>query len=252
MTNERVDNMKFAISALMERAEIPRHIIDQMLVPEGMEIIETAFRHESFDRENNYELQEFIGDNIVNLYVATYVSEKYASMVEVGALTILKHRLQSNKELGLLVERLGFISFLLISQEEELTVKIKGDVFEGFIGSLLFTAIQVKKCHSTGLLICQKIIYYLLDKLKIDANNPETWKDPVSAFKENYLDAQGWGKTKDFIKEVKVEGKESIFKVYGLVKGKKYLLAQGPTKADAAREAMRVLREKYGNPGKSK
>ena len=98
-TKTRFEKIHASISALLQRAEIPQHIIDLLVNKDTLPCYNCALTHESFDPSLNYDFYEFLGDNIINLAVAEYVTDHF-SLTTAGQATIIKHRVQSNKLLG--------------------------------------------------------------------------------------------------------------------------------------------------------
>ena len=253
---ERLFTIHKTISALLEKAEIPKNFIDQILDQQGVAEFERVLRHKSYDEVNNYEIDEFIGDNIVNLSVAKYVLKKF-NVKKAGEATIIKHNIQSNKMLGELAVKYNILSMVLI--KEDINAKIKGDIFEAFIGCLS-RVIEGKRMESTAYLICDRVINVLLDELKLQTIG----KDPITDFKETFVDYYRWGKMPEIIQTKRFDSNNVEVNVYGWVDDeqtgakRKILLVNrkgkfedlGNIKAEATKTAKQVLITRYGVSGK--
>ena len=252
--SSRCQEIKEKISVLLSRAEIPQKFIKDILDDSGVQEFEKVFRHRSYDETTNYEMDEFVGDCIVNLAVAKFVLKTFQPKNS-GEATVTKHHIQANKLLGRMAKDCGLLELLLI--RDTIDEKIQGDIFEGFIGCL-FRIVCEKRMESTAYLVCNKVAEKLLTDLNLDKKEISA-KDPVSQFKEKYVDYYRWGSIPEFIKINKEKG---IVYIYGypspqvtsspvlLVEQKIEGITLGEAKAKAAWTAIKVLGEKYHLPGR--
>ncbi len=260
-TKPRSARIYTTISALLERAEIAPKVVNQLLTTDTIQAFDQALTHESVNQHKNYNLFEFVGDNMINLIVAEYVVEHF-DLELAGQATIIKHKIQSNKFLGELADKHGLYQHLLIvPSPKDNEVKIKGDVMEAVIGCLYMRAKQIRM-KSTAFLICDRVVRVLLKEMKLETIiDPTNCKDPVTIFKEQYHDHyDGWGPMSGLIKTIKlVDGKIKAM-VMGVPNdrvGKKVLLAEvvsetaSDAKALAASRAIQILQNRYGVMGKS-
>ena len=106
-----------------------------------------AFVHKSVLRflteseiKDSYERYEFLGDSVLNLVIAKFITEKYPDKEE-GFLTRIRTKLVNGKTLAYLAKKINLNKFLIISQNVE-TIggrnndRILEDVFEAFICSI--------------------------------------------------------------------------------------------------------------------
>jgi ribonuclease-3 len=113
---------------------------------------------------DNEEL-EFLGDRVLGLVVATYLSERYAKQGE-GFLTRILSRIVNNKQLGNLAKRIGLSPWIILSRHmEEIcdgrnNLRIMGSMFEAWIGALYLQEEEVGR----GLQACNSFIINIIEK----------------------------------------------------------------------------------------
>lgn len=96
-----------------------------------------AFTHVS-DKgyESSYERLEFLGDRVLNLIVAQYLFEREENYQE-GMMTA-RMGFTNNENLGGCIKKIGLFpdDIIRLGKDTELTLNIRADVFEAFIGAL--------------------------------------------------------------------------------------------------------------------
>lgn len=91
-------------------------------------------------KEDNEEL-EFLGDRVIGLIIATYLSQRYPKTGE-GFLTKLLSRIVNNKQLGRLAKKIGLSEWIILSRHMENmcdgrnNLRILGSMFEAWIGAM--------------------------------------------------------------------------------------------------------------------
>jgi|SRR5208337_1114211 len=254
----RLQQLYNAISALLKRGEIPDHISRLILTEKNMSQFDRALTHKSYNKYNNYEFFEFIGDSIINLEVALYVYKHFA-LRTAGTATIIKHKVQSNKLLGEIAEKYGLVQLLLrIPSDKDNEAKIKGDVMESIMGCLCILTSEIRM-ESTAKILCAKIIRKLLEECNLDEIiDPENCKDPVTTFKEEYPDHYRWPPVKKLFRTTKLADEMIYAELYGVIDGRMIKLSDAESddikqaKKVAASRAMEVLKTRYGLFGKSR
>jgi dsRNA-specific ribonuclease len=276
-TQDRLDGIEKVVLNLLSKGEIPHKLVKEIVNSETMPQLDRALTHESYDKENNYDVFEFIGDSIVNLFVAKFVLQRLTeksqdgSFIGAGAATMIKHSIQSNKILGEMAETYGLTQLLLFVPKEipppnhsdqpfynwydrpgssrppgkylsaaDQEAKIKGDVFEAIIGCL-YTLVSEVRMENTALLVCGKVITKLLQERQL-VIDPLNCKDFVTTFKEEYPDFYRWGgRLDEYLSTKKLSETEVKVTAYGVVSpgGKKVFLAEatGTSPSDVKAEA---------------
>jgi ribonuclease-3 len=113
---------------------------------------------------DNEEL-EFLGDRVLGLVVATYLSKRYPGEGE-GFLTRILSRIVNNKQLGKLAKAINMQQWVILSRHmEELcdgrnNLRILGSMFEAWIGALYLQEDDVGR----GLAQCHEFLIRIIEK----------------------------------------------------------------------------------------
>jgi len=114
--------------------------------------------------EDNEEL-EFLGDRVLGLVVATYLSKRYPGEGE-GFLTRVLSRIVNNKQLGKLAKRIGLSPWIVLSRHmEEIcdgrnNLRILGSLFEAWVGALYLQEDEVGR----GLQTCNDLLISIIEQ----------------------------------------------------------------------------------------
>ena len=113
---------------------------------------------------DNEEL-EFLGDRVLGLVIATYVSKRYPGYGE-GFLTRILSRIVNNKQLGQLAKEIGMSPLIVLSRHMEdvcdgrNNLRILGSMFEAWIGAMYLQEEGV----GFGLQQCNDFIVSIIEK----------------------------------------------------------------------------------------
>ena len=113
---------------------------------------------------DNEEL-EFLGDRVLGLVIATYVSKRYPGYGE-GFLTRILSRIVNNKQLGQLAKEIGLSPLIVLSRHMEdvcdgrNNLRILGSMFEAWIGAMYLQEEGV----GFGLQQCNDFIVSIIEK----------------------------------------------------------------------------------------
>lgn len=116
-------------------------------------------------RENDNEELEFLGDRVLGLVVATYLSKRYPGEGE-GFLTRILSRIVNNKQLGKLAKRIGFSPWIILSRHMDdvcdgrNNLRIMGSMFEAWIGAMYLQEEDVGR----GLSFCNEFIINIIER----------------------------------------------------------------------------------------
>jgi ribonuclease-3 len=114
--------------------------------------------------DDNEEL-EFLGDRVLGLVIATYLSKRYPGEGE-GFLTRVLSRIVNNKQLGKLAKRIGLSPWIILSRHmEEIcdgrnNLRILGSLFEAWIGALYLQEEEVGR----GLQTCNDFLIQIVEQ----------------------------------------------------------------------------------------
>jgi ribonuclease-3 len=113
---------------------------------------------------DNEEL-EFLGDRVLGLIIATYISKRYPGYGE-GFLTRILSRIVNNKQLGYLAKEIGMGPLIVLSRHMEdvcdgrNNLRILGSMFEAWIGALYLQ----EEAVGFGLQQCNDFIVNIIEK----------------------------------------------------------------------------------------
>jgi ribonuclease-3 len=114
-------------------------------------------------KSDNEEL-EFLGDRVLGLIIATYLSKRYSGQGE-GFLTRLLSRIVNNKQLGKLAKEIGLAPWIILSRHMEevcdgrSNLRILGSMFEAWIGALYLQEEDVGR----GLSQCHDFLIHIIE-----------------------------------------------------------------------------------------
>jgi len=116
-------------------------------------------------RTSDNEELEFLGDRVLGLVVATYLSKRYPGQGE-GFLTRILSRVVNNKQLGKLAKDIGMGPWLILSRHmEEIcdgrnNLRILGSMFEAWIGAMYLQEDDVGR----GLQQCNDFLVRVMER----------------------------------------------------------------------------------------
>ena len=138
------------------------------------ELLELALTHKSASKNNNERL-EFLGDAIINFYVAEKLYEEFEELQE-GKLTQLRASLVSRSFLNSLGEKMGLSKKIILGKgESTLNNSITGNVVEAIVGAIFL---------DSGLESAKNFLdkYYLQEILNLEPSKES--RDPKSQLQE--------------------------------------------------------------------
>ena len=138
------------------------------------ELLELALTHKSASKNNNERL-EFLGDAIINFYVAEKLYEEFEELQE-GKLTQLRASLVSRSFLNSLGEKMGLSKKIILGKgESTLNNPITGNVVEAIVGAVFL---------DSGLESAKNFLdnYYLQEILNLEPSKES--RDPKSQLQE--------------------------------------------------------------------
>lgn len=176
------DELKeFIYDILRKYPKLNKKNIDMLLTDNVMREFRKVFTTPAADPENNYEFYEILGDSSANNCIVWYCQRRFFPEVEkvknfkspLSPLAImgrLKQSSASTKQFSKFATKLNMEPYItMTSKEKEKPNKILEDVFEAFIGCLVYFTEKLHDMH-LGLLVVYPIIESLMDQedIKID------------------------------------------------------------------------------------
>ena len=162
----RIQKFSLFLQACCHKSYVDRPEIWQEHAESGEEVIIAPKPDNCLPlyKVDNEEL-EFLGDRVLGLIIATYVSKRYPGYGE-GFLTRILSRIVNNKQLGILAKEIGMSPLIVLSRHMEdvcdgrNNLRILGSMFEAWIGALYLQEDQV----GFGLQQCNDFIVSIIEK----------------------------------------------------------------------------------------
>lgn len=151
--------------------------------PKNIELYQEALRHASVvkkhERKHNNERLEFVGDSILNLFVAETLFDMFPEINE-GELTMLRSNIVSRKSLNKLGNEFQLPAMISMRTTTKNTVNtnIAGNCLEAMIAAIYFD-----KGHKFTLQFIRKIIdRFFPDVINLIRNNNKNFKSLLLTF----------------------------------------------------------------------
>lgn len=192
-----VKDFETFIRNLLLRGNLNDKHIDMIMKKENMAEFKIAFTHPSAGEEKDYQLYEFLGDVVINEFVAFYLRERFPKVISVKWITRLKHNLISKKALANIAIKEGLEKFVIYGEdiaylkanphldEKNEYVSMLEDVMEAFCGCLSTVIIKEGKLFGTATEICRNILKSFFDAMTISLEYEDVF-DSVTILKELY------------------------------------------------------------------
>lgn len=185
----------FLFNLLKEYAELSSKNIDVLLSDENMIEFKKAFTSPNVNPDFNYEFYEVLGDSTSNNCIVWYFQRRFFADVEhiktskgsMGPVAIMGRLKQigfSDVQFSKFAKTLGLMPYITMTNiDETRSMKILEDVFESFIGCLVYNCDKNFGLH-TGYVIAYAIIQKLLDSEEISLER-ESLYEPKSIINED-------------------------------------------------------------------
>lgn len=209
--------INFIDNIIGQYGQVSKKNRENILDREGLSYYYSAFTSPSYNKENNYEFLETLGDSTLNKGIIWYFARRFPQINSsdgIDILTRLKIKFIQKKSFSSLAEKLGFWPFISTNFNRDIKddqIRTLEDVFEAFFGATEMI-IDKKYGIGTGYKICYKIISYLFDKLNIHINY-EDLVDSKTRLKELFdiNKYKGIGSL-EYLKTAEVSGVNKIYK----------------------------------------
>jgi len=172
---------------LKQYGELKTENIDKLTTPECMEEFNKAFTTFHANHNENYDFYETLGDSTANNCIVWYFQRRFfpdikkvdvsrGTMRSVAILSRLKQEGASTKQFSKFANRLNFIPFITMTEVEkrESVFKISEDVFEAFLGCLVFHCDLIFRKH-VGFSVVYNILEKLFDTEEIKLNEEKLY-----------------------------------------------------------------------------
>jgi len=209
---------------------------------ENKELIKEAITHSSFNKMQNYEKLEFLGDSVLQIVISNYIFSKYVYLNE-GQMTVTRAYAVCGETLTKVGKKLGINKHILIGssgQKRKINRNdsIIADVFESIVGAMYLDCGYTR----TEKFIISKLEKYVSEYVVSGDNKDYKTKlqhitQANFSIEPNYIlnNQKGPDHDKTFVMEVLIKGE-----IYGKGKGKTKKKAE----QNAAMNAIKQLRKK--------
>ena len=162
----RINNFSLFAQACCHKSYIDRPDTWQEQAEYGEEIIIVPRPDDCLPlRKCDNEELEYLGDRVLGLVIASYVTKRYPGQGE-GFLTRILSRIVNNKQLGMLASAVGMGKWIILSRHMEdicdgrNNLRILGSMFEAWFGAMY---LQEEDC-GRGLQQCNDFLVRIIEK----------------------------------------------------------------------------------------
>jgi ribonuclease III len=162
----RIKNFNLFAQACCHKSYVDRPDIWQEQAEYGEEIMIAPRPDDCLPlRKCDNEELEYLGDRVLGLVIASYVSKRYPGQGE-GFLTRILSRVVNNKQLGQLAKEIGMGEWIILSRHMEdvcdgrNNLRILGSMFEAWFGALYLQEEDVGR----GLQQCNNFLIQIIEK----------------------------------------------------------------------------------------
>lgn len=179
-------DFKTFIREQLSFAHISKKYIDRFTDEESMKIFVKAFTHPDQDKDNNYQVLEYIGDGIIKACLSQYIPARFPTIQREGIYSKIRRSLEAKKTLKTLADTQGFWPHVNAPREVLETKKnqVLEDIFEAFIGAMVSVIDHVLRLR-LGYSYAYKYLELALNDIVIDTSL-EALDDPVTRLNELY------------------------------------------------------------------
>ena len=167
----RINNFHLFEQACCHKSYVDRPDVWQEQAENGEEIVIVPRPDDCIPlRKVDNEELEYLGDRVLGLIIASYVTKRYPSQGE-GFLTRILSRVVNNKQLGYLAKSVGMAPWIILSRHmEEMcdgrnNLRILGSMFEAWFGAMYLQEEEagrgLQQCHDFLVRIIEKHIDFV-------------------------------------------------------------------------------------------
>ncbi len=256
------------LEMLLRRGKLKDANIHKILDESNLVEFNKARTHSSWDPIDNHQLYEFLGDVVINEFVAFYIRERYPRVISVKWLTRIKHYAISKKQLAILARAEGLEKHILhkilvpnVMENSIEYMSVLEDIMEAFFGCLVISMKNVGFHHGAAVEVSHNILRSFFDVDDINMEYTVVF-DAISRLKELYESKPKpykWPTTKDQLYKFGKNGNLHVVALYGWPKGNRTVTPENRVvlatatdtdidraKQAASAKALKVLDSSYG------
>lgn len=178
---------KFLEEEIFPTAGVPASLVPKLLSKDNMPFWEAAFTHESYNRNNgkNYDQFEKLGDSVLKTSYVNFLLEKYPNISSSELSSLSAHYL-SKPILADISKQLGLGKYMHTSVAQ--TLSSNEDLFESLIGALFWIGNRVG--YGKGFIIADQFVKSLFIQIPIDM---QVTRGPAKTQIKEIFEALKWG-----------------------------------------------------------
>ncbi|MFA5341284.1 MAG: ribonuclease III [Clostridia bacterium] len=194
-------------------------------------LLSTALKHSSYDKSDNYEKLEFLGDSVLSVVISDFLFKTHSYLQE-GEMTVTRAYAVCEESLSKVCRRLGIDKYILIGMSAvgskvNTNKSVMADAFESILGAIYLDS----GFDYVRLFIISNLNEFIVEYIKSGDNNDHKTK------LQHYVQSQYQDEPKYLVKEEKGPPHDKTFIVEALVMGKPYGRGKGKTKKEAQQAA---------------
>ncbi|SOB73892.1 RNAse III [Cedratvirus lausannensis] len=178
---------KFLEEEIFPTAGVPVSLVPKLLSKDNMPFWEAAFTHESYNRNNgkNYDQFEKLGDSVLKTSYVNFLLEKYPTISSSELSSLSAHYLSKPVFADISVQ-LGLGKHMKTSVAQ--TLSSNEDLFESLIGALFWIGNRVG--YGKGFIIADQFVKSIFIQIPIDM---EVTRGPAKTQIKEIFEALKWG-----------------------------------------------------------
>ncbi|HPB17355.1 MAG: ribonuclease III [Clostridia bacterium] len=194
-------------------------------------LLSTALKHSSYDKNENYEKLEFLGDSVLSVVISDFLFKTHNYLQE-GEMTVTRAYAVCEESLSKVCKRLGIdrhilVGFSAVGSKVNANKSVIADAFESVIGAIyLDSGFSYVKPF-----IISNLNEFIVEYIKSGDNNDHKTK------LQHLVQSQYQEEPKYLVKEEKGPPHDKTFVVEALVMGMPYGKGKGKTKKEAQQAA---------------
>ncbi|HQM38790.1 MAG TPA: ribonuclease III [Clostridia bacterium] len=205
-------------------------------------LLSTALKHSSYDKLENYEKLEFLGDSVLSVVISEFLFRTHSYLLE-GEMTVTRAYAVCEESLSKACRNLGIDKYILVGMSAigakvNTNKSVIADAFESVIGAIyLDSGFDYVKSF-----IISNLNEFIVEYIKSGDNNDYKTK------LQHLVQSQYQDEPKYVVKDEKGPPHDKTFIVEAQVMGKTYGNGKGKTKKEAqqsaAKDALNYIEKK--------
>lgn len=209
-------------------------------------LIATALKHSSYDKQDNYEKLEFLGDSVLQIVISTFLFKTHSYLQE-GEMTVTRAYAVCEETLAKICKKLGIDKYIMIgmsavASQVNKNKSVMADVFESILGALYMDS----GFEYVTPFIISNLNEFIVEYIKSGDNND--YKTKLQHLVQSHYQDE----PKYVVKDENGPPHDKTFIVEAYVQEKPYGKGKGKTKKEAQQAAAKDALKKIDKKGLDK